>query len=110
LRDHLRTEVLADIVDNSRRFWEDNLLLRTSRRNTHDWRSLEWMHGFQVIASTELLVAPEDLELILEVQLFEQPYCTLASRLLKPTKRSASLFAEPKFRVKVDADGVAVLC
>jgi hypothetical protein len=93
LRNHLRSKVLANIVHNSRRFGQNNLLLGTSRRNGDHWRPLERMHSFQVIASTEVLVASVDLELILEVQLFEQPHCTLAPRLLEPTLWSASLFA-----------------
>lgn len=91
LRDQLGPKMLADIVDNSRRFWKNSLFFRTSRRNTNNRRSSEWMHGFEVIASTEFFVSSEDLELILQVKLFEQPHCPLASRLLEPGLRLGSL-------------------
>jgi hypothetical protein len=79
LWDQLLAEVFGHIINNSRRFRKNDLFLRSSRRDANDWRSLEWMHSSEIITSTEVLVAFEGFELVLEAQFLEQPYCSLTS-------------------------------
>ena len=76
--------MFAQVFDNSFRLSDDDLL--TSSRGDADERALsQWVYGLQVISSAEVLIALEDLDLVLEIQLFKQPDYSLRPRLLEPS-------------------------
>lgn len=65
--------MLAHIFDDSFGLSNDDLLLRPCRCDTNEWAFAKGVDGLQVISSAEVLIALEDLDLVLEIQLFEQP-------------------------------------
>lgn len=68
----MASKVLAQVFNDGFRLSDDDLLA-TFRRDPNDRAFPKWVDGLQVISSTEVFIALEDLDLVLKIQFFEQP-------------------------------------
>lgn len=76
--------MLTHVVDNRLALCNNNLFVRARGCNANHRRASQRVDLLQVILRAEVCVTLEDFDLIVEVQLLEQPYDALASGLLEP--------------------------
>lgn len=79
-------EVIAEIFDDRSRLGQDQGLRGSGSLNSDDGRFAQWMDLLKLRRRQLVSTALEDLQFILQLELFQQPQNPMASRLLEPAK------------------------